>query len=43
MVELADHPPNALHLTRFSRSFTPADPDTPQWQEAQIVQSQLDL
>ena len=36
-------PPNACHLTRFSGFFGPADPDTPQGQEAQIVQSQLDL
>ena len=35
--------PNAPHLTRFSRYFSPADSNTPQRQEAQIVQSQLDL
>ena len=34
---------NAVHLTRFSGFFSPADPDTPERQEAQIVQSQLDL
>ena len=37
------NPRNARRLTRFSRFFSPADADTPQRQEAQIVQSQLDL
>ena len=37
------HLPNVCQLTRFSGFFSPADPDTPQRQEAQIVQSQLDL
>ena len=35
--------PNSLHLSPFPRSFGPVRPDTPQRQEAQIVQSQLDL
>ena len=34
---------NACHLTRFSGFFSPADSGTPKRQEAQIVQSQLDL
>ena len=42
-VESDTTPPNSRHLTPFSRYFTQIDPDTPQRQEAQIVQSQLDL
>ena len=34
---------NSRHLTPFSRHFGQMDPDTPQRQERQIVQSQLDL
>ena len=34
---------NSRHFTRFSRHFSQIDPDTPRQQEAQIVQSQLDL
>ena len=35
-------PPQCPPLDPFSGFFSPADPDTPRWQEAQIVQSQLD-
>ena len=34
---------SSRNLTRFSRLFGTIDPDTPQRQERQIVQSQLDL
>ncbi len=36
-------PPDSRHLPPFSRHFGQIDPDAPQRQEAQIVQSQLDL
>ena len=43
IVEAESVPWIARQITRFSGPFGPANPDTPQRQEAQIVQSQLDL
>ena len=36
-------PASSRFLTQCSRHFSQIDPDTPQQQEGQIVQSQLDL